>query len=167
MNKSIHQVIFIIGVSGAGKTTVGGAVADRLSVPFFDADDFHPAANKEKMAAGVPLNDDDRMGWLRSLNRLAINEVQDHSVVIACSALKESYRKQLMSGIENHCRWFLLEGSLDLITDRMNKRKGHYMPTSLLQSQFDLLEVPSYANRIDIQLSTDEIVTWILDNLKA
>jgi carbohydrate kinase (thermoresistant glucokinase family) len=166
LNKSGQQVIFIIGVSGAGKTTVGRAVAARLNLPFFDADDFHPVINKKKMEAGIPLNDDDRKGWLRSLNRLAIKEVQDHSVVIACSALKESYRQQLMSDIENQCKWFVLEGSFDLIKDRMNKRKGHYMPTSLLQSQIDLLEVPSYATRIGIQLSTNEIVNLILGKLK-
>ncbi|HEY5692543.1 MAG TPA: gluconokinase, partial [Cyclobacteriaceae bacterium] len=165
MNNSPYQVIFIIGVSGAGKTTIGSTVAAKLSIPFFDADDFHPVVNKKKMAAGIPLNDDDRLGWLKSLNLLAQKEVQDHSLVIACSALKESYRQQLMMDIENHCRWFALEGSFDQIRDRLNNRRGHYMPTSLLQSQFDLLEIPSYAIEIDVQQSPGEIVNLILDKL--
>lgn len=165
MNKSHYQVIFIIGVSGAGKTTIGSAVAARLGIPFFDADDFHPAVNKKKMAAGIPLNDEDRLGWLRSLNLLAKKEVQHHSVVIACSALKESYRQLLMADIEDHCRWFALEGSFDQIRDRMKSRKGHYMPTTLLQSQFDLLEIPSYAVGINVQQSPEEIVNLILDKL--
>ena len=134
-----------MGVSGAGKSTIGIDVAARLKIPFFDADDFHSGANKAKMEKGIPLNDEDRKGWLKSLNNLARKEVQSHSLVIACSALKESYRQQLMLNIEDQCRWYLLSGSFDAIKERINKRKGHYMPGSLLQSQFDLLEVPAYA----------------------
>lgn len=167
MNKSAHQVIFIIGVSGAGKTTIGKIVAAQLRIPFFDADDFHPEANRKKMAEGIPLNDEDRMGWLESLNQLAREEVEDHSLVIACSALKESYRQQLMLQIENQCQWFLLQGSFDEIKERMSKRIGHYMPATLLQSQFDLLEVPHYAISIDIEQSPEEMVVLILDNLKG
>jgi 6-phosphogluconate dehydrogenase len=118
------------------------------------------------MAAGTPLNDDDRLGWLKSLNLLAKKEVRDHSHVIACSALKESYRQQLMSSIEDQCLWFVLEGSFESIRDRVSKRKEHYMPSSLLQSQFDLLEVPSYGTRINIQESPEEIVDSIVDSIK-
>lgn len=141
-------------------------LAERLSVPFFDADNFHSDSNKAKMKAGIPLNDDDRKEWLKDLNLLAIKEVQQHTLVIACSALKESYRQQLMLGLENKCKWFLMDGSFGEIADRISKRKGHYMPVSLLQSQFDLLEFPAYAKTIDIQMSPKEIVALIEELLK-
>ena len=136
-------------------------MAEALGIPFFDGDDFHSEENRKKMAAGTPLNDEDRKDWLESLNRLATQEVQNHSLVIACSALKEIYRQQLMVNIKSLCRWFLLEGSFEMILDRMNKREKHYMPSSLLKSQFDALEVPSYATKVDIQLSPIEIVNLI------
>ncbi len=165
MNKSQHQVIFIMGVSGAGKSTVGTRLAGQLNIPFYDGDDFHSDANKAKMKAGHPLNDTDRMKWLKTLNLLAVREVQLHSVVIACSALKESYRQQLSTSIESQCRWVLLRGSFDQIEARISKRQGHFMPASLLRSQFDLLETPSQALSIDIQHSPDEIVDLIIKSL--
>lgn len=166
MPHSLPYVIFIFGVSGSGKTTIGQLLARHLGIPFFDGDDFHPAYNKEKMARGVPLNDEDRKGWLAAINQTAIKEVAKRSIVIGCSALKESYRQQLMQGLEGRCHWFLLHGSYDLILKRMQQRTGHFMPATLLQSQFDLLEIPSYAILFDIQLSEKEIVDLMLIHLK-
>lgn len=166
MAHSPPYVIFVFGVSGSGKTTIGKLLALRLGVPFFDGDDFHPASNKEKMAQGIPLTDEDRKGWLTSINRRAIKESEEYTVVIGCSALKETYRQQLMQGIEVRCKWFLLHGNYNLILKRMQRRTGHFMPTALLQSQFDLLEIPSYAILFDIQLSEKKIVDLMLIQLK-
>jgi len=166
LSHSQAQVIFVFGVSGSGKTTIGKSLAQRLGFPFLDGDDFHPASNKEKMASGVPLTDEDRKGWLVRINRKAVHESKARSVVIGCSALKESYRQQLMHGMEGRCKWFLLHGSYDLVLKRMQERTAHFMPTALLQSQFELLEIPQYAILFDIQLSEKEIVDLMLRHLK-
>ncbi len=128
-----------MGVSGVGKSTIGKLLADRLSIPFFDGDDYHPEANKKKMANGHPLNDDDRYDWLLNLNRLANDQIANTSCVIACSALKESYRELLKKGIETNIKWVLLYGSFDQVFERIQQRTSHFMPTSLLKSQFDNL----------------------------
>jgi gluconokinase len=153
-----------MGVSGTGKSTIGKMLAERLEIPFFDGDDFHPKANVEKMAAGLPLNDDDRLDWLKSLNRLG-REHKDSGTVIACSALKESYRKILKTALEEHLVFIHLEGSFELITSRMEARKGHFMPLKLLRSQFDTLEPPKEAINISITDSPKEIVDSILNQL--
>jgi len=156
-----NNVIFVFGVSGSGKSTIGKQLAGKLQIPFFDGDDFHPPANRTKMASGIPLTDDDRLGWLEKLNEVAVKELSNHSIVIACSALKESYRQVLMRGIEQNCFWFLLRGNYEVIVERM-KSRSHFMPASLLQSQFDLLEVPRYATLLDIALSPEEILDLML-----
>ena len=118
-----------MGVSGSGKTTLGEALAADLSRPFFDADDFHPEANVAKMKKGEPLNDDDRWPWLSRLNSVLNDHLQE-GCVLACSALKESYRKLLFEGLEEHLLLVYLKGEYAYIHQRMQARKNHYMPAT-------------------------------------
>ena len=134
-----------MGVSGCGKSTVGARLAQTLGAEFLDADEFHPPENMVKMAAGLPLDDADRRPWLERLNA----ELRKRKgAVLACSALKESYRKILAHGID--CRFAHLRGSIELIRSRMQERKHRYMPASLLESQFAALEAPARAIVVDI-----------------
>jgi len=138
-------IVIVMGVSGSGKSTVGALLAQRLGVEFLDADEFHPPENVVKMAAGLPLDDADRRPWLERLNA----ELRKRKgAVLACSALKESYRKILAHGID--CRFAHLRGSIELIRSRMQERKHRYMPASLLESQFAALETPARAIEVDI-----------------
>lgn len=158
-------VIYIMGVAGSGKSTIGIKLSEATAIPFFDADDFHPPANKEKMKAGKSLNDDDRKGWLSTINELAKENSQKSGAIIACSALKEKYRNQLSEGIKSTVHWIILQGSFSLIQQRMKARKDHFMPAGLLQSQFDTLETPAYAVVMDIKNDPDEIVADIIKKL--
>jgi carbohydrate kinase (thermoresistant glucokinase family) len=160
------SIIYIMGVSGSGKTTIGLELSRRTEIPFFDADDFHPAANKEKMKAGQPLTDDDRQGWLLRLNEMAQQQAKEKGAIIACSALKEKYRKLLAANITVPVHWIFLQGDYSLIRERLQQRKGHYMPPGLLQSQFDTLEAPGDAMVMDIKNSPDQIVQAILQDLQ-
>lgn len=155
--KEGNGILIVMGVSASGKTTVGKALAERLSLPFFDGDDFHPPENISKMAAGLPLNDDDREGWLGRLNSLA-KEHLESGAVIACSALKELYRKWLREGIEDQIRFVVMLGEYDDIAERIAKRKGHFMPPALLKSQFDTLEVPDYGIHLDCSQPAEALV---------
>ncbi|MGM0580847.1 MAG: decarboxylating NADP(+)-dependent phosphogluconate dehydrogenase [Bacteroidota bacterium] len=161
MNNSDSRIFFIMGVSGVGKTTVGKLLAQNLNIPFFDGDDFHPEHNIKKMASGQSLNDDDRQEWLKSLNKLAKEQSQESGCVIACSALKEKYRTLLENGLNKPPHWVYLEGSFDLISSRLKNRKGHYMPSNLLQSQFDTLEIPDNALTFNVDNPPEEIVEMI------
>ena len=154
-----------MGVSGCGKTTVGRALAERLGATFLDADDFHPAANVEKMRAGTPLNDEDRAPWLATLNR-ELRERSQHGepVVLACSALKRRYREAIGARI-THVDWIFLEGSFEVIAQRVRARANHYMPESLLRSQFEVLERPDSAICISVELTTAEQVEAALSSL--
>ena len=140
------MIVVVMGVSGCGKSTVGALLASRLGYPFLDADEFHPPANVTKMAAGTPLTDADRQPWLELLNA-KLRGLQN--AVLACSALKESYRKILAQGLGD-CRFVHLRGSIELIAARLAERKHRYMPASLLQSQFATLEPPVGAVAVDI-----------------
>jgi len=159
------QIIFIMGVSGSGKTTIGQLLAKEKELPFFDADDFHPLANVEKMKAGNPLNDEDRAPWLDRLNELAKAELNKKGAVITCSALKASYRERLENDLSNSPKWIFLNGQFETILERINQRAGHYMPASLLQSQFDALELPKDAFSVDIEQQPEEIIYQILAEL--
>jgi len=159
----MQTILFIMGVSGSGKTTVGKLLSKQTGIPFFDADDFHSTANVEKMKAGVPLTDEDRASWLQSLNQLA-KENQTTGAVIACSALKETYRQQLADGL-HHVQWVYLKGSYALIHERMLQRPHHYFSAAMLQSQFDLLEEPSNAWVFDVQEEPNRITESILKYL--
>lgn len=160
-----YQVIYVMGVSGVGKSTIGILLSEVLQVPFFDGDDYHPASNVLKMSEGQALNDRDRLGWLQTLNTLAKEQLKNNSCIIACSALKKKYRDKLSKDIEMHTKWFFLHGSFEQIRDRINQRKGHFMPSDLLKSQFDTLEEPKNAIYIDISLSPNTIVKTIKEQV--
>ncbi|WP_339723861.1 gluconokinase [Maribacter stanieri] len=158
------QILFVMGVSGSGKSTIGKLLADTLNMPFFDGDSFHPEANVKKMSEGHPLNDDDRQGWLERLNEVGIENLSTGAVIV-CSALKQKYRTILGHNLENKHQFIYLEGSFELIDARLNKRKNHYMPKGLLKSQFEILETPTEALSVSIDQSPDEIVNEILEKL--
>ncbi|MBP6803397.1 MAG: gluconokinase [Chloroflexi bacterium] len=148
----MSRVYVIMGVSGCGKTTVGKVLAEQLSCPFYDGDDFHPPQNVAKMTNGIPLNDDDRFPWLARLHEfIADHLMRGETAVLVCSALKKKYRDQLREGNGGICIVYL-EGSYDLIWARMAARPTHYMKAAMLQSQFDALEPPSPANTLIISI---------------
>jgi gluconokinase len=135
--------IVIMGVSGSGKSTVGGALAARLHVPFIEADDLHPKSNREKMSAGIPLTDDDRWPWLEAVGaRMEEVRLEGHGVVATCSALKRVYRDRLRSKVTGPLVFVLLDSPKAVIAGRMGRRKGHFMPPALLDSQLATLEKP-------------------------
>ena len=158
-------IIYIMGVSGSGKTTIGKKLSARTAIPFFDADDFHSPANKEKMKAGHPLNDDDRAEWLMKINKLAKSQIKNNGAIIACSALKEKYRTVLSNGITIPVFWVFLQGSYALIEKRMKARTGHFMPPTMLSSQFDALEIPQQCITLDISKNPDKIVEEIISGV--
>jgi 6-phosphogluconate dehydrogenase len=162
-----NKIYFIMGVSGCGKTTIAQKLAQHLDIQCFDGDDFHPTANVQKMAKGIPLTDADRFDWLKSLHQKAQQCIsQQQSAVFACSALKESYRQILMQTIENQCVLIYLKGDFETILQRMSHRKGHFMPVELLKSQFDILEEPKRAIIIDIKNQPNSIIQKIMENLQ-
>lgn len=141
----MSKVIVIMGVSGCGKTSVGRQLGWSLKLPFYDADDFHPSTNIEKMKSGVPLTDDDRRPWLVTLATEIQKWENDGGAILACSALKEAYR-QLLSEKTN-IQWVYLAADFDVIYQRM-KQRDHFMKAEMLQSQFDTLEVPKYGLQV-------------------
>lgn len=153
-----------MGVSGSGKSTIAPMLAKELSLPFFDGDDYHPAANVRKMASGLPLTDTDRQQWLDSLNELAKAHLQEGAVMV-CSALKESHRDKLSKDLDDGVVWIFLQGTFQLILSRLQKRKGHFMPASLLKSQFETLELPENAIVVSIAGSPKAIIRQILKKL--
>lgn len=151
-------LLVVMGVSGSGKSTVGAAVAQRLGVPFADADDLHPAANIAKMSAGIPLDDDDRRPWLETIGRWLTDHPEGG--VVSCSALKRSYRDQLRRHVTD-LGFLHLDGTREVITRRQASRPGHFMPASLLTSQFATLEPlqpDEHGLVIDVDQSVDQIV---------
>lgn len=159
------NIIFIMGVSGVGKSTIGILLSEELKIPFFDGDDFHPEGNILKMSKGEALNDDDRLGWLQTLNKLAIKRLKNSGCIIVCSALKESYREILSANIRASSKWVFLNGSFEQIQDRINDRQGHFMNSDLLQSQFDILEEPKDAINVEISSTPKNIVEMISKQL--
>jgi len=158
-------ILYIMGVSGCGKSTIGKLVAKEFDIPFFDGDDYHPEANVKKMAAGNPLNDRDRQSWLERLNELSI-ENKNKGVVIACSALKETYRGILKRLVENQTEFVYLKGTFEEISERLQQRQNHFMPAGLLQSQFDTLEVPVNAIEVSITKNPETIASEIIEKYK-
>jgi carbohydrate kinase (thermoresistant glucokinase family) len=150
------KALVIMGVSGSGKSTVGRLLARKTGGRFVDGDDHHPPANVRKMSAGIPLDDQDRFGWLEKLASL-IREA-DGLTIIACSALKERYR-EMLAGAE----LVFLDGSPELIRERLENRSDHFMPPNLLRSQFEDLERPAGALTLDVALSPPELVRQIIE----
>ena len=136
--------IVVMGVSGCGKTSVGARLAELLDAAFLEGDSLHPQANIDKMAAGIPLNDEDRWPWLDEIAvQMAETLGQGRSIVASCSALRQVYRDRLRQGAGAQLRFVFLDGSHELLSRRMGERQGHFMPTALLESQLATLEVPT------------------------
>ena len=160
------MILIVCGVSGTGKSTVGKLLAEALELPFFDGDDFHPQSNVRKMQSGVALDDEDRQPWLQSLaGNLASWESQD-GAVLACSALKETYRVTLASKCSEKIVWITLHGSPELLNNRLKLRTGHFFNPQLLSSQLSALELPEDGWVIDVQPGPSEIVATILAKLR-
>ena len=162
--------LVVMGVSGCGKSTVGRVLAQRLGLEFVEGDDLHPPRNVALMASGTPLTDEDRRDWLSSIaQRLRDAHAHHRGLVVSCSALKRSYRDQLRAGAPD-VRFVYLRGTPELIADRLRARSGHYMPASLLQSQFETLEAPTPdegALCIDIVGAADVLASQALDQLSV
>ena len=155
------MILVLMGVSGSGKTTIGELLAKRLGWRFIEGDDYHPRENVEKMAAGIPLDDHDRWPWLDALNQRIRGE---REAIVTCSALKESYRRRLLSGVAD-ARLVYLTAPKAVIADRVAKRKHKYMPASLLDSQFAALEPPKNAIEIDVSGDPPASVEAIVEAL--
>ncbi len=154
-----------MGVSGSGKSTLGQMLAQELHLPYIEADDHHPTSNIEKMQKGIPLSDEDRWPWLDSLHLAAIEALQKKGAVISSSALKESYRLRLLQDIYATSKVIYLKGSYPSIYNRLEAR-NHFMPQTLLLSQFDILEEPKDALVIDTDQATPEqILQQILQTI--
>ncbi|AWW33891.1 gluconate kinase [Mannheimia varigena] len=156
------KAFILMGVSSTGKTSVGTAVAQKLGLKLIDGDDLHPRANIVKMASGTPLNDDDRRPWLERINDAAFSlEQKSEKGIIVCSALKKKYRDQIREGNAD-VKFLFLNGSFELVLERMKQRKGHFMKPEMLQSQFNTLEIPQADEPdvifIDIDGSFEEVV---------
>jgi gluconokinase len=160
------MIVVLMGVSGSGKTTIGTVLAERLGTVFADADDYHPAANKAKMASGQPLNDDDRQPWLEELNRVMRGWFAGSGGVLACSALKAKYRETLAAGMPAGAVTFvLLDGDPAMIAERMEHRPGHFMNPKLLESQLATLEPPKDAIRVVNDKAPEVVVEEILGKI--
>jgi gluconokinase len=164
-------VIVVMGVAGSGKTTIASGLAERLGVPFVEGDSLHPPANVKKMAAGTPLTDEDRWPWLDAIGeRMEVERATGHGVVVSCSALKHIYRDALRKKVHGPVQFVLLDGSQALISARMKKRKGHFMPPALLDSQFATLERPSsdeHAVVLDISHSITSLLAEAVRSVTA
>jgi gluconokinase len=156
-------IVLMMGVSGAGKSTLGAALARELGWRFIDADDYHAPENVAKMAAGKPLEDEDRWPWLDLLNSTLRKE---RDAIVACSALKERYRARLTAGLDD-CKIVYLHGAFDLIKARLGARRHRFMPAALLESQFAALEPPRRAIAIDVAAEPSACVAAILARLHA
>jgi len=161
--------VVVMGVSGAGKSTVGRIIAAQLGCPFRDADSFHPAANIEKMSRGEPLTDDDRWPWLQAIAAwIAEHRAAGTTCVVTCSALKRAYRDTVTEKQSADVRLVYLKGDFELIEARLKARKGHFMPPALLQSQFGALEEPGkdeHAITVSIDATPEEIAAKVLQQL--
>jgi gluconokinase len=152
-NEREVATIIVMGVSGCGKSTVGGRVAALRGAIFLDADDFHSEENRRKMKSGIPLTDSDRMPWLRSLReRILLCETAGIPLVVACSALRANYRRILDgNGRDRLLGWAWLDGPAELLANRMRQRGKHFMPETLLESQLATLEAPGEALRLSVE----------------
>ena len=163
------MILIAMGVSGAGKTRIGEMLAERLQCTFTDGDAFHSEANKKKMHDGIPLTDDDRWPWLRTI-RVAIEEKQraHETAVFTCSSLKRSYR-DILRGADRDVCFVYLKGTFEVLHERLALRTGHFFDPSLLQSQLDTLEAPDAdeAIEVSIALTPEQIVDEVMKQLEA
>jgi len=162
-----YMVLILMGVTGAGKSTVGDLLARKSGWRFYDADDLHPAANKEKMNHGIPLSDEDRLPWLNAVRAViekCLSEGTD--AVIACSALRQTYR-DILQVDPAKVKFVYLKGRRALIEQRLAQRTGHFMNKDLLQSQFDTLEEPADAIAVDVSGNPDSVVNLIRARLMS
>jgi gluconokinase len=163
--------IVVMGVSGAGKSTVGRIIAARLDCPFRDADSFHPKANIEKMSRGEPLTDEDRWPWLQAIaDWIGEHRAAGTTGIVTCSALKRRYRDLITGRQRPDVRLIYLKGEFDLIAARLAARKGHFMPPALLRSQFDALEQPGvdeHAITVSIDAAPEEIAERVVATFEA
>ena len=165
MSEPSPTVLIVMGVAGSGKTTVGSLLAERLGWPFFDADDFHPEANLEKMRGGMALSDADRLPWLERLRELIVDCLgRNQSAVLACSALKESYRRTLAEG-DPRVRFVFLQVDPEVLAQRLEQRTGHFFARPLLDSQLSALEAPANALTVDASRTPEEIVQEMREHL--
>jgi gluconokinase len=161
---SIDMVILLMGTTGAGKTTVGRRLAAQLGWTFLDADDFHPQANIEKMKHGIPLTDADRLPWLEKIHAELVRlSAADKNVVLACSALKQSYRDQLSTGLEIQIVY--LRGSYEEMRRHIERRHGHFAGESILAGQFADLQEPKDALVLDVSRTPDELAADVIARL--
>lgn len=162
------MIYVVMGVSGAGKTLIGKRLADALDLSFYDGDDFHPAENVQKMKSGTPLNDEDRWPWLKMIaQNMDLWQKRDGGAVLACSALKKSYRRYLSSHADSSLIFIYLKGSKETIASRLKKRDGHYMPADLLTSQFEALEEPDDAAvSVSVEQPPNEIIGEIKQKIQ-
>ncbi len=155
-------VLIFMGVSGCGKTTVAKLFAERTGAVFYEGDDFHPAENVAKMRAGIPLTDADREKWLQTLKDIIIHALtKNECAVLTCSALKARYRNELAAG-DLRVKFVHLTGPRSLIEERLKNRSGHFMPPSLLESQFAILELPADALTFGVEKSPEKIVAELI-----
>lgn len=167
MTHDPSQFILLMGVSGAGKTTIGQALAEKRGSTFLDADDFHSEGNREKMASGHALNDADRMPWLQEIHSHVVGRLEEgSSIILACSALKESYRDRLLENLSSLSTVIWLDASKENLQQRIEQRSDHYMPASLLESQCETLEAPKDALRVDTNQGIERTIQFILENIK-
>lgn len=160
------RLLVVMGVAGCGKSTIAEALAGRLNVTYLDGDTFHPQANLDKMSSGIPLKDEDRWPWLEAVGKAMAAE--PGIVIGACSSLKRRYRTHMEAAAREPITFIYLDGSRELIAKRMAKREGHFMPTSLLDSQFAALEIPTTdenAIAIDISGPSADVVDSIITKL--
>lgn len=161
LSLGLSMIIVVMGVAGSGKTTVGTMLAEAMDCPFLDGDSLHPAANVEKMTRGIPLTDADRAPWLAAIHARLLEAFRNgRSLVVGCSALRQSYRAALAEGIA--ITWVYLKGSEALVRSRLRHRDGHYMKADMLASQFEALEEPSNAIVLDISNPPRELVEQVL-----
>lgn len=167
VSKTLPRIILLTGVAGSGKTTLGQRVAAQLGWPYFEADDFHSAANTQKMAQGIPLTDEDRRPWLAAI-RAEMDRIRAAGghAVFTCSALKESYRALLL-GDANDVALVFLAGDLATIMERVSRRKNHFMKADMVRSQFEALEPPRDALTFDIRQKPESIVAGIVAAVRA
>jgi gluconokinase len=161
---SHHRLTLIVmGVSGSGKTTIGVALAKAMGIAFFDGDDLHSPVARAKMTAGTPLTDEDRAPWLDRIGRLLADDAaHPDGAIVACSALRRAYRDRLRAVVGPSLRFVFLKGDKALMRDRVAARKGHYMPASLIDSQFAALESPEAESDV-VTVPADADLSRVID----